>query len=150
MVPQEFCLQMEETNFSLGLYWRLHNQKVTPSSYHPQRLDFWRIQFNPFPVTFYVRGQQSERLGRFHPANFVCASNFNFRSHWRFPLLLLVWSRATPAVNAKFLPPAADDLSTSVFDHRKSIVEMVELAQNSGTPREYTAFTTENERILRS
>ena len=33
-------------------------------------------------------------------------------------------------VAVKFLLPAADDLSTSVLDHRKRIVEKVELAQN--------------------
>ena len=33
-------------------------------------------------------------------------------------------------VDVKFLPPAADDLSTSVLNHRKRIVEKVELAQN--------------------
>ncbi|XP_044164848.1 uncharacterized protein LOC122948816 [Acropora millepora] len=33
-------------------------------------------------------------------------------------------------VDVKFLPPAADDLSTSVLDHRKRVVEKVELAQN--------------------
>ena len=33
-------------------------------------------------------------------------------------------------VDVKFLPPAADDLSSSVLDHRKRIVENVELAQN--------------------
>ena len=33
-------------------------------------------------------------------------------------------------VDVKFLPPPADDLSTSVLDHRKRIVEKVELAQN--------------------
>ena len=33
-------------------------------------------------------------------------------------------------VDVKFLPPAADDLSTSVLDHRKRIVEKVDLAQN--------------------
>ena len=32
--------------------------------------------------------------------------------------------------DVKFLPPAADDLSSSVLDHRKRIVEKVELAQN--------------------
>ena len=42
------------------------------------------------------------------------------------------------------------NFSTSVFDHRKSIVEMVELAQNFGSSREYTAFTTGNEGLLRS
>ena len=31
-------------------------------------------------------------------------------------------------VDVKFLPPAADDLSTSVLDHRKRIIEKVELA----------------------
>ena len=34
------------------------------------------------------------------------------------------------SVDVKFLLPAADDLSTSVLDHRKRIVEKVELAQN--------------------
>ena len=33
-------------------------------------------------------------------------------------------------VDVKFLPPAADDLSTSVLDHRKRIVEKVELSRN--------------------
>lgn len=33
-------------------------------------------------------------------------------------------------VDVKFLPPATDDLSTSVLDHRKRVVEKVELAQN--------------------
>ena len=33
-------------------------------------------------------------------------------------------------VDVKFLPPAACDLATSVLDHRKRIVEKVELAQN--------------------
>ena len=98
----------------------------------------------------YVPGQKSERLGRFHPANSVCASNFDFRSYWRFLFLFFVWSRAPPAINAKFLPAAADDLSTSVFDHRKSIVEMVELAKNYGSSREHRAFTTGNEGLLRS
>ena len=116
----------------------------------PAKIELLRTQFNSFPITFFVRGQKLERLGSFHPANFVCASNFNFRSHWRFPFLLFLWSRATPAINAKFLPPAADDLSSSVFDHRKSIVEMVELAHNFSSSREYTAFTKGNEGLLRS
>ena len=33
-------------------------------------------------------------------------------------------------VDVKFLPPAADDLSTSALDHRKRVVEKVEFAQN--------------------
>ena len=33
-------------------------------------------------------------------------------------------------VDVKFLPPAADNLSTSVLDHQKCIVEKVELAKN--------------------
>ena len=33
-------------------------------------------------------------------------------------------------VDVQFLPPAADDLSTSVLDHRKRVVKKVELAQN--------------------
>ena len=66
------------------------------------------------------------------------------------PFLLFVWSRATPAIYDKFLPPAADAFSTSVFDHRKSIVVMVELAENFGSSREYKAFTTGNEGLLRS
>ena len=154
MVPQEFCFQKQLKNFLSELVVEVckifHTQKVAPSYYHPQRVDFWRVQFTSLSITFYIRGQKSERLGRFYPANFVCPSNFNFRSYWRSPFLLFVWSRATPAINAKFLPPAADDLSTLVLDHRKSIVEMIELAQNFGTPRKCTAFTTGNERILRS
>ena len=33
-------------------------------------------------------------------------------------------------IDVKYLPPAADDLSTSVLDYRNRIVEKVELAQN--------------------
>ena len=33
-------------------------------------------------------------------------------------------------IDVKYLPPAADDLSTSVLDYRKRTVENVELAQN--------------------
>ena len=33
-------------------------------------------------------------------------------------------------IDVKYLPPAADDLSTSVLDYRKRVVEKVELAQN--------------------
>ena len=32
-------------------------------------------------------------------------------------------------IDVKYLPPAADDLSTSVLDYRKRVVEKVELAQ---------------------
>ena len=67
----------------LEVWKKFQIQKVTPSRYHPQWLHFWRIQFNSFSITFYVRSQKSERFGRFHRANFVYASNFNFRSHWR-------------------------------------------------------------------
>ena len=33
-------------------------------------------------------------------------------------------------IDVKYLPPAADDLSTSALDYRKRVVEKVELAQN--------------------
>ena len=46
--------------------------------------------------------------------------------------------KVTPS--AKFLSTAADELSTSVLDHRKSIVEMVVLAQNFDSSREFPAF----------
>ena len=47
-----------------------------------------------------------------------------------FPLYSLYGREPRLNVDVKFLPPAADDLSTSVLDYRKRIVEKVQLAQN--------------------
>ena len=47
-----------------------------------------------------------------------------------YPFYCLYGHEPPLPVNIKFLPPAADDLSTSVLDHRKRIVEKVELAKN--------------------
>ena len=47
-----------------------------------------------------------------------------------FPLYSLYGREPCLPVDVKFLPPATDDISTSVLDHRKRIVENVELAQN--------------------
>ena len=46
------------------------------------------------------------------------------------PLYCLYGREPRLPVDVKFLPPAADDLSTSVLDHRKRVVEKVELARN--------------------
>ena len=46
------------------------------------------------------------------------------------PLYCLYGREPRLPVDVKSLPPASDDLSTSVLDHRKRVVEKVELAQN--------------------
>ena len=51
-------------------------------------------------------------------------------------------------IDLKYLPPAADDLSTSVLYYRKRVVEKVELAQN--LERKFTTCTTKSEGLLRS
>ena len=52
-------------------------------------------------------------------------------------------------IDVKYLPPAADDLSTSVLDYRKRVVEKVELAQNLARENLQRA-QQKNEGLLRS
>ena len=46
------------------------------------------------------------------------------------PFFCLYAGEPRHPIDVKILPPAADDLSTSVLDHRKRVVEKAELAQN--------------------
>ena len=71
-------------------------QKV-PLSITRKQTDFLRGSIQLFANHFLCTWPISERLGRFYPANFICASNFNFRSYWQFPFLLFVRPRATPS-----------------------------------------------------
>ena len=65
-----------------------------------------------------------------------------------FPFYCLYGREARLPVDVNFLPPAADDLSTSVLDYRKRNVEKVSLAQNLA--RDNIQRSQQNERILRS
>ena len=46
------------------------------------------------------------------------------------PFYVLYGREPCLPVDVKYLPPVADDVTTSVFEHRKRIVERLELAQN--------------------
>ena len=82
------------------------------------------------PITFNVRSQKSERLGRFHSANFIAQRTSISEAIGDSPFYCLYGRESRLALDTKFLPPAADDLLTSVFDHRKRTFEKVKLAQN--------------------
>ena len=62
------------------------------------------------------------------------------------PFYVLYGREPRLPIDVKLIPPAADDATTSVFEHRKRVVEKVELAQNIA--RENLVFSAENEGIL--
>ena len=100
------------------------------SSYHPQ-IDGLVERFILtlcWSLSMYVAKNQKD-WGNFIPL-IICASNFDFRTINDSPFYCLYGREPRLPVDFIFLPPAADDLSTSGLDHQKRIVENVELTQN--------------------
>ena len=106
-------------------------QKVNTSSYHPQT-DRLVERFNSTlcqSLSMYVAKNQK------HWDDFIPLILFAHRTSISeaigdSPFYCLYGRKPRLSVDVKFLPPAANNLSTSVLDHPKCIVEKVELAQN--------------------
>ena len=81
-------------------------------------------------ITFNVRSQQPEDWDDFIPLILFAHRTSISEAIGDSPFYCLYGREPRLPVDVKFLSPAADDLSTSVLDHRKRIIEKVELAQN--------------------
>ena len=107
-------------------------QKVNTPSYHPQT-DGLVERFNSTALcqslSMYV-GKNQKDWDDFIPL-ILFAHRTSISETIGDSLFYCLYGREPRLpVAVKFLLPAADDLSTSVLDHRKCIVEKVELAQN--------------------
>ena len=106
-------------------------QKVNTSSYHPQT-DGLVERFNSTlcqSLSMYVAKNQKD-WDDFIPLILFAHRTSISEAIGDCPFYCLYGREPRLPVDVKFLPPAADDLSTSVLDHRKRVVEKVELAQN--------------------
>ena len=106
-------------------------QKVNTSSYHPQT-DGLVERFNSTlcqSLSMYVARYQ-KYWDDFIPLILFAHRTSISEAINDSPFYCLYGREPRLPVDAKSLPPAADDLSTSVLDHRKRVVEKVELAQN--------------------
>ena len=104
-------------------------QKVNTSSHHPQT-DGLVERFNSTlcqSLSMYVAKNQKD-WDNFIPLILVAHRTSISEASGDSPFYRLYGREPCLPVNVKFLPPAVDDLSTSVLDHRKRIVEKVELA----------------------
>ena len=82
-------------------------------------------------VSFDVCRQKSERLGRYYTTFFLFAYRTSvLEAIDDSPFYVLYGREPRLTVGVKYLAPVADDVTASVFEHRKGIVEKVELAQN--------------------
>ena len=106
-------------------------QKVHTSSYH-QQTDGLVERFNSTlcqSLSMYVARNQKD-WDDFIPLILFAHRTSISEAIGDSPFYCLYGREPRLPLDVKFLPPAADDLSTSVLDHRKRIVEKVELAQN--------------------
>ena len=106
-------------------------QNVNTSSYHPQT-DGLVERFNSTlcqSLSMYVAKNQKD-WDDFIPLILFAHRTSISEAIGDSPFYCLYGREPRLPVDVKFLPSAADDLSTSVLDHRKRIVEKVELAQN--------------------
>ena len=105
-------------------------QKVNTSSYHPQT-DGLVERFNSTlcqSLSMYVAKNQKD-WDDFIPLILFAHRTSISEAIGDSPFYCLYGREPRLPVDVKFLPPAADDLSTSVLDRRKRVVEKVELAQ---------------------
>ena len=106
-------------------------QKVNTSSYHPQT-DGLVERFNSTlcqSLSMYVSKNQKD-WDEFIPLILFAHRTSVLDAIGDSPFYVLYGREPRLPIDVKYLPPAADDLSTSVLDYRKRIVEKVELAQN--------------------
>ena len=105
-------------------------QKVNISSYHPQT-DVLVERFNSTlcqSLSMYVAKNQKD-WDDFNPLILFADRTSISEAIGDFPFYCLCGCKPRLPVDLKFLPPPPDDLSTSVLDHRKRVVEKVEIAQ---------------------
>ena len=106
-------------------------QKVNTSSYHP-KTDGLVERFNSTlyqSLSMYVSKNQKYR-DKFIPLIWFAHSTSVLDVIGDSPFYVLYEREPRLPTDVKYLPPAADDLSTSVLDYRNRIVEKDELAQN--------------------
>ena len=106
-------------------------QKVNTSCYHPQT-DGLVERFNSIlcpSLSMYVAKNQKV-WGDLIPIILFAHQSSISEAIGDSPFYCLYGREPCLSVKVKFFPPAADDLSTSVLDHRKRIVDKVEMAQN--------------------
>ena len=111
-------------------------QNMNTSSYHPQT-DRLVERFNSTlcqSLSMYVAKNQKD-WDDFIPLILFAHRTSISEAIGDSPFYCLYGRAPRLPVDVKFLPPAADDLSTSVLDHCKRIVEKVELAQNLARER---------------
>ena len=107
-----------------GVYKIFQIQKVNTSCYHPQTHGLVE-RFNSTlcqSLSMYVAKSQKDW------DNFIALILFAYRSSIseairNSPFYYLYGHQPRPPIDVKFLPPAADDLSASVLDYLKCIVE---------------------------
>ena len=107
------------------------SQKINTSSYHPQT-DGLVERFNSTlcqSLSMYVSKNQKD-WDEFIPLILFAHRTSVLDAIGDSPFYVLYGREPRLPIDVKYLPPAADDLSTSVLDYRKRVVEKVELAQN--------------------
>ena len=105
--------------------------KVNTSSYHPQT-DGLVERFNSTlcqSLSTYVAKNQKD-WDDFVPLILFAHRTSISEAIGDSPFYVLYGREPRFPIDVKFLPPVADDVTTSVLEHRKRIVERVEMAQN--------------------
>ena len=105
--------------------------KVNTSSYHPQT-DGLVERFNSTlcqSLSMYVAKDQKDWV-EYIPLILFAHRTSICEEIGDSPFYVLYGQEPRLPVDVKLLPKESEDLSSSVFEHRKSVVEKVELAQN--------------------
>lgn len=109
--------------------FRIH--KVNTSSYHPQT-DGLVERFNSTlcqSLSMYVAKNKKD-WDDFIPLVLFAHRTSILEAIGDSPFYVLYGREPRLPVDVKYLPPVDDDVTASVFEHRKRIVENIELAQN--------------------
>ena len=136
LLVDEIIDEITASNFLFKLVARVCKmfqiRKVTEHIYlsPANRRTCREILFNSLPITFYECGQKSETLDDFIPLILFAYQTSISETTGNSPFYCWYGHQPRLSIDVKFLPPAVDNFSTSVSDHRKCIVEKVQLAQN--------------------